>query len=93
MREPIPCTPELPIQTIKAEVTRNVRFLFSTAGRSMALALMHLDLERLGRFVESCEELPKRLRKFKKSEVTACFAQAVDTVLASSGGRADLLST
>lgn len=91
--EPIPCTPELPIQTIQAEVTRNVRFLFSTAGRSMALAVMHLDLERLGRFVESCAELPKRLSKFKKSEVTACFAQAVDTVLANSGGRADLLST
>lgn len=82
--ESIPQHQQLPIQTIEAEVTRNVRWMFSSAGRSMALAFINLPSDKLLQFVTTCTEMPKRLKKFKRSEVETAFSKAYETVIGNS---------
>lgn len=79
--EAIPQHKQLAVQTIEAEVTRNVRWMFSSAGRSMALAFINLPSDKLLQFVSTCTEMPKRLKKFKRCEVEAMFSKAFETVI------------
>lgn len=84
---PIKTEPRLPEQTILAECVRNARWAMSTAGKSLALALKHLDFETLLGFVDNCAEMPNRLSKFSKEEVEKAYAQAFKQVSASGSGR------
>lgn len=82
--------PRLPEQTILAECVRNARWALSTAGKSLALALKHLDYETLLGFVDNCAEMPNRLSKFSNEEVEKAYAQAFKQVTASGSGRVGL---
>jgi phage replication initiation protein len=75
--EPIKTAPRLATQTIKAEVTRNVRWMFNTAAQSIASAFRFLPESE---FLELCNwevhKLPGRLRKFNPLELQAAFSAA-----------------
>lgn len=86
--EPVKTQPRLPLETLLAECTRNARWLFSTAGKSVALALRYMDLETLGSFVENCAETPGRLSKFKREEVERVYQQVFKKVSGSGAGHA-----
>lgn len=83
--EPVKCEKQVQIQTIDAEVTRNARWLMSTAGASVFLAIRNLPEKAFANyFDEFATKLPNRLRKFGMPDIEASY-QRVFTKLASSG--------
>lgn len=71
----LPCEPRLPLQTVEAEVTRNLRWLFQTAAPTVAAAFQHLGDEFLE--VVTNKRLPGRLQKFSKAELFRAFDTAI----------------
>lgn len=68
--------PRLPIQSIKAELTRNIRWFLRTAGASAALGLFSAPLDDfVDYFSRISGNLPNRLRKFSISEVRDHFEE------------------
>jgi len=69
---------ELPVQTVAAEVTRNVRWALTSAAPTIAAAFRFLDNDA---FLELCDwrtkQLPGRLRKFKESDLATGFRQVM----------------
>lgn len=88
--EPVKTEPRLPLETVKAECTRNARWVFDTAGKSLSLAFQLLDFETLMQFVENCKEMPNRLSKFKSEEVRRVYVDVFKQVSASGTGRVGL---
>jgi phage replication initiation protein len=76
--EPVKTTPRLAIQTIEAEVARNVRWALSVAAPTITAAFQHLGDE----FLQLCtnHKLPGRLQRFAPSELQRVFRQAFETV-------------
>lgn len=75
----IPREQRLPMETVNAEVTRNLRWALTTAGPTIAAAFQFLGSE----FLQLCtaSRLPGRLAKFSPSEVKAAFERVSATVL------------
>lgn len=88
--EPVKTEPRLPLETVKAECTRNARWVFETAGKSLSLAFQLLDFETLTQFIENCREMPNRLSKFKAEEVRRVYGEVFKQVSASGTGRVGL---
>ncbi|MDN5502500.1 MAG: replication initiation factor domain-containing protein [Comamonas sp.] len=65
------------IQTVKAEVTRAIRWLTNTAGASVALAFEHLGQDAFLEILTG-RKLPGRLAKFSFQEISAACA-SLDT--------------
>lgn len=76
---PVSCTPRRQTETVLAEVSRNVRWLVTTAASSMAVAVQHLDSDKLWALVGS-SKLPSRLKKFTPSQIAAAFGNAFELV-------------
>jgi phage replication initiation protein len=75
--ESVPCVARLPIESIKAECTRNLRWLVTTAASSIAVAVQCLDTETLFDLVGAAK-LPGRLAKFSMAQIQQCFGGAVE---------------
>jgi phage replication initiation protein len=73
---PIKTQGRLALETVEAEVTRNLRWALNTAAPTMAALFQNLGDEFL-HFV-SGTKLPGRISKFKPSEVRAAFASAIN---------------
>jgi phage replication initiation protein len=67
------------VETVKAEVTRSVRWLTNTASQSLALAFQFLGNEEFLELV-TCRNKPGRLQRFADSEISAAFAALSPTV-------------
>lgn len=67
------------VETVKAEVTRSVRWLTNTASQSLALAFQFLGNEEFLELV-TCRNKPGRLQRFSDSEISAAFAALSPTV-------------
>lgn len=78
--EPVKVQAKLPQQTVEAEVTRNVTWFLSTAGKSALLAFLHLPMEVIGKFLDQPLSLPSRLSKFKEQEVKSCYQRVFESV-------------
>ncbi|GLS13658.1 replication initiation factor domain-containing protein [Hydrogenophaga electricum] len=84
--EPIKVQQRLPVETIKAEVTRNVRWFSQTALATAALVFRHVGADALVDMLEGAK-LPGRLAKFKPTEVRAFYEQCFKDVSRSGTGR------
>lgn len=85
MPEPVTCEKQVQVQTVAAEVTRNVRWFMNTAGASAVLALKNLPMNLLDSLCSEYEaKLPNRLKKFGLVEIEQAY-QTVFTKLAGSG--------
>ena len=76
--EPVKTTGRLAIETVEAEVTRNVRWAFQTAAPTMAAAFQYLGDEFLE--LVSGTKLPGRLKKFSPAELQRAFGSAFHRV-------------
>lgn len=76
--EPVATTGRLAIETVEAEVTRNVRWAFQTAAPTMAAAFQFLG----DGFLElvSGTKLPGRLKRFNKAELSRAFGEVFKRV-------------
>lgn len=65
----------LPLQTVKAEISRNLRWAFTSAAPTIAAAFKYLSESE---FLELCDwrkhKLPGRLRKFSESDLLGAFS-------------------
>lgn len=77
--EPVRCTGRLALETVEAEVTRNVRWLLHTAAATLSVAVQYLDTDQLWEFIGN-SKLPGRLQKFSGSEIKRAFTSAFDRV-------------
>jgi phage replication initiation protein len=75
----VPVKQKLATETLVAEVQRNVRWCFDTAGKSIALAFQHLGMDEFMRLVMH-RDLPGRLQKFARSEVASVYERAFANV-------------
>ncbi len=71
--EPVKVKAKQAVQSVKAEVTRAVRWLNDTASQSLALAFNFLGNDEFTELVIGRNK-PGRLRKFADSEIKAAFA-------------------
>lgn len=71
--EPVKVKAKQAVESVKAEVTRAVRWLNDTASQSLALAFQFLGEDEFLELVQH-RNLPGRLRKFAGSEIKAAFA-------------------
>lgn len=76
--EAVPCSVRRPLETVKAEVVRNLRWLMETAAPSIAAAWDYLgqDPEGESQFlaVVTNKALPGRLKKFSPLELKTAFS-------------------
>lgn len=74
--QPLCQEPKLPIQTVAAEVSRNLRWALTSAAPTIAAAFRFLTNDE---FIELCnwktKALPGRLRRFSVSDLTQAFAK------------------
>lgn len=76
--EKVKTTTRLALETVEAEVTRNLRWVRDVAAPSMAAAFHHLGDEFL-EFVTG-QKLPGRLQKFNPAELGRAFTAAMQRV-------------
>lgn len=70
----IKTAPRLAVQTVAAEVTRNVRWMLNTAAQSFSTALRFMTEEQLSELCDwNVNRLPARLRRFNVSELQKAF--------------------
>ncbi|PAT43511.1 replication initiation factor domain-containing protein [Vandammella animalimorsus] len=77
--ESIKVTPRLAIQTVKAEVFRNARWLFNVAAPSVLQAFKNSGDEFLQLFMH--KEKPGRLKRFSDKEISAVYPSAIHQIL------------
>jgi phage replication initiation protein len=65
------------LETVEAEVTRNLRWHIKTAAPTVAAAVKFLGVDALWSFLGNAK-LPKRLEKFNVSELERAFSAAMD---------------
>lgn len=76
--EPIKTNGRLALETVEAEVTRNLKWVFNVAAPSMAAAFDYLpDYETFKELVTN-KKLPGRLQKFKPAELAKAFGKAIN---------------
>ena len=71
------------LETVRAEVSRNVRWLLNTAAPSVALAFQHLGDDFLD--LVTGKSAPGRLQSFNDAEIANAYASAFSRI--SSGSR------
>lgn len=90
--ESVPCKKALSLQTVAAEVSRNVRWAFNAAAPTIAAAFKYMTNAQ---FIQLCDweqkSLPGRLRKFKESDLAGAF-QSVMGNFSSVGGSSPSLA-
>lgn len=76
--EPVKTTSTLAIQTVRAEVARNIRWAMNTAAPTIAAAFRYLGDE----FLQLCtnQKLPGRLQRFSPAELQKEFCKALSIV-------------
>lgn len=79
--EKIPCIGRLPLETVEAECTRNLRWLVNTASATVALAVQSLGDADLWSLLEGAK-LPGRLKKFSLAEIAQGMGKAANRVSA-----------
>ncbi len=68
----------LALETVEAEVTRNLKWAFSVAAPTLAAAFEYLpDYESFKELVTN-QKLPGRLQKFKPAELAQAFGKAIN---------------
>lgn len=72
--EPVHCKPRRALEAVRAEVSRNVRWLLNTAAPSVALAFRHLGDDFLG--LVTGKAAPGRLQSFNDAEVGDAYPMA-----------------
>lgn len=77
--EPVACTPQLPVETVEAEVTRNCRWLLDVAAPSLSLAFQYLGEDEFLELVRN-KKVPGRLQRFKQSEIQRAYGKATHKV-------------
>ena len=77
--EPVKTTGRLALETVEAEVTRNVRWLRDVAAPTCAAAIEFLGFEELVSMIKD-QKLPGRLQKFTLPEIRRAFAPAFNRV-------------
>jgi phage replication initiation protein len=73
--EKVPCVGRLPIETVKAECLRSIRWVKQTAAANLAIAFEYLG-ESEFLTILSAQKLPGRLAKFSRSDIAAQFTPA-----------------
>ena len=79
MPEPVKCNGRLAIETVEAEVVRNLKWVMNTAAASMSAAVQYLGEAELFQVVERAK-LPGRLQKFTLAEIKRAFGSAFSRV-------------
>lgn len=72
--EPVPSKPRRALEAVRAEVSRNVRWLINTAAPSVALAFRHLGDEFLA--LVTGQSAPGRLQAFNDAEIASAYPLA-----------------
>lgn len=75
--EPVKTTARLALETVEAEVVRNVRWLRNVAAPTVAAAIQFLDHNELWSLLQA-QNLPGRLQKFSLEEIKRAFLPAFD---------------
>jgi len=69
---------KLPLQTVKAEISRNLRWAFTSAAPTISAAFKYLSEAE---FLELCDwrkhKLPGRLRRFAESDLLSAFSTPI----------------
>lgn len=86
--EPVRRTPRLALETVEAEVVRNVRWLRDVAAPTCAAAIEFLGLDDLCEMLNG-QKLPGRLQNFSLSEVRRAFAPALARFTVAGAGPAN----
>ncbi|MDD2546606.1 MAG: replication initiation factor domain-containing protein [Burkholderiaceae bacterium] len=81
--EVVTVKPRRALETVAAEVSRNIRWLLTTAAPSVAMAFQHLGSEFLE--IVSNKEAPGRLQAFGHSEVQHAYSKAFTRISSSAG--------
>ena len=76
--EPITVKPRRALETIEAEVSRNVRWLLTTAAPSVAMAFQHLGDQFLE--IVTDKAAPGRLQAFARREVATAYSKAFSRI-------------
>lgn len=85
----IKTAPRLAVQTVAAEVHRNVRWMLNTAAQSFSTALRFMTEDQLSELCDwNVNRLPARLRKFNPSELQRAFESALTPSIAANAGPA-----
>lgn len=75
---PIKCVPDLPQQTVGAEVHRNLVWLRDSAASTFRAALKYMDLSTLIHLLNpDSEKVPGRIGKFKSSELSSAYDRVI----------------
>ena len=83
----IKTAPRLAVQTVAAEVTRNVRWMLQTAAQSFSTALRFMTEDQLSELCDwNINRLPARLRKFNVTELQRAFDGARTKSIAANTG-------
>lgn len=77
--EPVRCNGRLALETVSAEVTRNLRWMLNTASATLAVVINNLDTEKLWDFIGH-SKLPGRLQKFSQSEIKKAYSSALERI-------------
>lgn len=75
--EPVARNARLPIESIKAECARSIKWLKQTAAASLAVAFEHLGVEEFVSIVTN-QKLPGRMAKFSRADIKAQMKPAFD---------------
>jgi len=85
----VPTAKALPLETVKAEVSRNVRWILNTAAQSISTAMRYLSESQLHEICDwNVNKVPGRLRKFNPLELQAAFSAASTSSLSRNAGPA-----
>lgn len=80
----VPCDQRARVETIEAEVTRNVRWQIDVAASSFALSFQYLGMDGFLELVSN-RKLPGRLQQFKEAEIAAAYAKVFSRVTKGAG--------
>lgn len=80
----VPCDGRLAMETVQAEVTRNIRWMQNTAVPTLAAAFRFLSFEEFAPLMHA-KRLPGRLAKFSASELADGFAAAFARIFPAGG--------
>jgi len=81
--EPVKCHERRQLETVEAEVTRNLRWTLNTAAPSLVAAMLHAGSDFMD--LLNTTKLPGRLSKFKVSEIVGAFSRAIPKISVGEG--------
>lgn len=87
--QPIKVNARLALESVTAEISRNIRWAMSTAAPTLALLFKHADEDMFVNVIEH-QKLPGRLSKFTETEIASTFQRAFKRLKGSGFGRLGL---